>query len=560
MCVQEVERQALVTVATTEGYSPTAVGSIIDDLRRYAIDNARGLPAQQADALGGSGASAVHQHTPGGTHQHTPGGLIAAGGAYNDVDFDKPVVQTKSAVEYQHTYFEIAMRRRAQEAAQAAGATGRAIDEAGSTQADEAVVGGGRVFGSVAVSASGSTALIDAAEVGLSSSWYTREFEDVLPLPHPSPRECNVHSCVLLADDIACQRNGSCSLPLGHLEGMGSQFAAPIPVEEMADAAYAASDDGGARPPPADPRRFWKRFVGGYRPVVVRGGASSLIDEPWDDAFLKRHCRLDGGMAWRALIERNNRVVQNDRHPLMYDWTFCTFIHNYTRPDYKNMLYVVTPLTERGVALPRHLRVPDVLRCAELHGTIYEARLWMSGGNTTSSLHFDTHDNLMLQLDGSKEVYLWHPRESAKFYSDFHNKFGLSPISADRVDLDRFPEFAAAATHRALMRKGDSLYIPDGWWHLIRSHGRNVAVAVEFEPFERNGESHWPDEVLGRYRWPGLFWAEQVRIKYEMRQRLGPRQYTSPITRVPIRCESLEEHPMLFSALAQQMERLSSSH
>ena len=159
MCVQEVERQALVTVATTEGYSPTAVGSIIDDLRRYAIDNARGLPAQQADALGGSGASAVHQHTPGGTHQHTPGGLTAAGGAYDDDDFDKPVVQTKSAVEYQHTYFEIAMRRRAQEAAQAAGATGRAIDEAGSTQADEAVVGGGRVFGSVAVSASGSTAV-----------------------------------------------------------------------------------------------------------------------------------------------------------------------------------------------------------------------------------------------------------------------------------------------------------------------------------------------------------------------------------------------------------------
>ena len=343
------------------------------------------------------------------------------------------------------------------------------------------------------------------------------------------------------------------AFPLGHLEPMGNQFANPIDVDEMTSAGSSDSSGGST----SEAQQFWRRYVAGYRPVLIRGGSASLISEPWDDAFLQRHCRLESGMAWRALIEKNNRVVQNDRHPLMYDWNFCTFIYNYTRPDYKNMLYVVTPLNERGVALPRHIRVPEVLRCAELHQMVAEARLWMSGGNTTSSLHFDTHDNVMLQLDGTKEVFMWHPRESHKFYSDFHNKFGLSPISADRVDLDRFPEFANAATHRAIMHKGDALFIPDGWWHMVRSHGRNVAIAIEFEPFGHDGERHWPADVSSRYRWPGLFWAEQVRIKYEMRERLGPTRYTSPITNAPIRCDSFAKHPTFFSELAPQMQALS---
>ena len=146
--------------------------------------------------------------------------------------------------------------------------------------------------------------------------------------------------------------------------------------------------------------------------------------------------------------------------------------------------------------------------------------------------------SVLLQIDGTKELFLFHPNESHHFYSDFHNKFGLSPISADRVDLDRYPDFARAATHRMLLRPGDLGYIPDGWWHLVKSHRRNVAVAIEFEPFSRDGERVWPVDVLARYRWPGLFWAEQVRIKYEMRERLGATRYASATTGVPVRCES----------------------
>ena len=161
------------------------------------------------------------------------------------------------------------------------------------------------------------------------------------------------------------------------------------------------------------------------------------------------------------------------------------------------MLYLVTSIAQRGLRLAERLAVPEVLRCAELYHALYDARLWMSLGNTTSSMHFDTHENLLLQLSGEKEVLLWHPDESANFYLDHHEKFGLSPINVDRVDLERFPSVANATTYIANLSAGDAVYIPDGWWHVVRSHSRNVAIALEFAPYGGEADA-WPTAVLER--------------------------------------------------------------
>jgi hypothetical protein len=310
-----------------------------------------------------------------------------------------------------------------------------------------------------------------------------------------------------------------------------------------------------------DAKSFWDLYVAELKPVLVKGGGAPSAVLPWDDSFLARRCALERGRPWRALIEKNNRIVQNDRHPLMLTWTFCDFLRSYAEPEYENMLYTVTPLFEPGVTLLRYLRVPEMLRCDELHSSIYQARMWMSRGNTTSSLHFDTHDNLMLQLDGTKELFLWHPNQSAYMYSDFHTKFGLSPINTDRVDLERFPEFAKSHAHRALLRPGDALYIPDGWWHVVHSYpGRNLAVAIEFQPLDGDVERHWPPEVVSRFHWKGLFWAEQVKIRYEMRERLGRSHYASAQSESQeagrpgstITCDKLAP-PALFADLSEQL-------
>ena len=120
----------------------------------------------------------------------------------------------------------------------------------------------------------------------------------------------------------------------------------------------------------------------------------------------------------------------------------CKFIRSYTLPEFADKLYAITPLNHNDNRLRDALGVPPAMRCADLFETVRESRLWMSSGNTSSSLHFDTHDNLLMQIDGEKTVLLWPPSESVKFYMDYHDRWGLSPLSVDRVDLLQFPLFA----------------------------------------------------------------------------------------------------------------------
>ena len=127
------------------------------------------------------------------------------------------------------------------------------------------------------------------------------------------------------------------------------------------------------------------------------------------------------------------------------------------------------------------------------------------------------------------------------------DKFGLSPINVDRVDLQRFPQMVNAPPLVAHMSAGDSLYLPDGWWHVVFSHpGRNVAVALEMHPFIGEMEL-WPPETIRMRNSPGLYWAETTRIQGTMRDLLGER-FRSRATKKPFVCEVLAEVPKLASS------------
>ena len=363
-----------------------------------------------------------------------------------------------------------------------------------------------------------------------------------LPVPQPSPRFCEVHACELVEGDDACTpvRTAECTKPAGHLLPIGRQFASVRPAQLYNHAASGKA--------PLDAAGFWRGSLSRATPLMIKGGAARWTDlERWSDEALLAECALEDGEPWRVLVEKQNRITQNDRHPLMPDWDFCRFLREYRKPEYKNMLYLVTSIAQRGLRLAERLAVPEVLRCAELYHALYDARLWMSLGNTTSSMHFDTHENLLLQLSGEKEVLLWHPDESANFYLDHHEKFGLSPINVDRVDLERFPSVANATTYIANLSAGDAVYIPDGWWHVVRSHSRNVAIALEFAPYGGEADA-WPTAVLERKGTPGVFWAEQTRIAARMREQHAER-IPSRRTRRPIQCDAPIEG--LPSSLAQ---------
>jgi len=250
-------------------------------------------------------------------------------------------------------------------------------------------------------------------------------------MPQESPRHCEVHSCVLIDGDGPCaEGRAECTAPRGHLQKIGNQVDSLEPVAEY---------DMSSRPLNAS--SFWADALSKSRPLLLRGGAASATElSRWTDEALLEVCKHESGAPLRVIVEKQNRVTQNDRYPMISDWDFCKFLDEYRKPEYDNMLYLLLSLAKRGLRLSSRLGLPSVLACDDLYHSLYDANLWMSRGNTSSSVHFDANENLLMQIDGEKEVLMWHPNASGHLYMDHHNKRAISPVNVDRVDLQRFPE------------------------------------------------------------------------------------------------------------------------
>lgn len=132
--------------------------------------------------------------------------------------------------------------------------------------------------------------------------------------------------------------------------------------------------------------------------------------------------------------------------------------------------------------------------------------VWLSAGGTTSNLHYDPSENWHCVLAGTKHVTLYPPSDSAKLYPVVFNKAGqdvdyqyfvrpngsltewlLPPqyrdhkvyaaVSEELPDLTRFPRFGDARRTDVTLGAGDCLWIPQLWWHNIRSPKGAVNLA-----------------------------------------------------------------------------------
>ena len=174
------------------------------------------------------------------------------------------------------------------------------------------------------------------------------------------------------------------------------------------------------------PEEFYENFKR-KRPYLVRN-RTRIPDIYQNDNNLKLYAG-----DWSVIVEQQNRIIHDHREPFWTNWNFSKFLSSYKTSPY----YLVSS------DIPASLHIDyqyELGGCKVLDHAVREDRIWMSNGNTSSSLHFDTHDVLLHQIYGTKEIFLWNPKITPAAYMDFHTRYGLSPINTDKVDKIRFPE------------------------------------------------------------------------------------------------------------------------
>ncbi|KAK9055751.1 hypothetical protein SSX86_026836 [Deinandra increscens subsp. villosa] len=112
--------------------------------------------------------------------------------------------------------------------------------------------------------------------------------------------------------------------------------------------------------------------------------------------------------------------------------------------------------------------------------TLASINLWMNSAQTRSSTHYDPHHNLLCVVSGSKQVDLWPPSSSPFLYPMhlYGEASNHSAVPIDRPDLSVHPraEDSKKYSQRVILRAGDALFIPEGWFHQVDSESLTVAV------------------------------------------------------------------------------------
>lgn len=100
--------------------------------------------------------------------------------------------------------------------------------------------------------------------------------------------------------------------------------------------------------------------------------------------------------------------------------------------------------------------------------------LWI-GSNTRSGLHYDSKDNFLSQIYGTKKVILIAPEDTEYLYP-IPDNFTKSLVDPLMPNLKDFPKFRKAHLLEGQIHKGDTLFIPRGWWHYIYSQGPSISM------------------------------------------------------------------------------------
>ncbi|KJZ76268.1 hypothetical protein HIM_04350 [Hirsutella minnesotensis 3608] len=147
-------------------------------------------------------------------------------------------------------------------------------------------------------------------------------------------------------------------------------------------------------------------------------------------------------------------------------------------------LYIAQSLLED---LPQPLKddvpVPQVVKCSG-RGDVYSSSIWMGTEPTYTPLHRDPNPNLFFQLHGTKVVRLMPPAQGQRLYMEVQHKLGRTGNSRIRT-TDMMEGSERNLMHEAVWSKdsqhpetqeaelhaGQALFIPEGFWHSVRSKG-----------------------------------------------------------------------------------------
>ena len=224
------------------------------------------------------------------------------------------------------------------------------------------------------------------------------------------------------------------------------------------------------------------------------------------DTFLKEYfskekpCILDNfSKEWLCLTKWNYSYFQKTYPNLKvrYNVETCGKKKSKMSPPYAGemLFYDFIEILKSNKESDKRLFNFNLLhKCIELNDDFMLDKKWIQGfyikwkmlffGAKESKvrLHYDVDfcPNFLTQLEGEKTVWLLNPNQSKYLYQ---YPFSVhSPIDIKNPDIEKYPLFKKAKIERFVITKGQTLFIPPGWWHYIEYTSSGYGISIKSSP------------------------------------------------------------------------------
>ena len=239
---------------------------------------------------------------------------------------------------------------------------------------------------------------------------------------------------------------------------------------------------------------FLENYYAANRPLVLTDLMNNWKARTlWNPNYLKTACGSEMVEVMAGRDSDRRYEINSEAHKSSMQ--FGDYIDRITQNGPSNDCYLVANnnlLKRKGM---KHLYddieiFPEYLDREHADGGVF---FWFGPAGTVTPLHHDTMNIFMAQVYGRKRVTLIPSYQIHRVYNDI----GVySEVDCENPDYSKHPEFKDIQVQRLVLKPGEVLFIPVGWWHHVRS--LDVSITVSFTNFQFPNNYEWSHPYIQR--------------------------------------------------------------
>uniref|UniRef100_A0A2C9M1Y7 JmjC domain-containing protein n=1 Tax=Biomphalaria glabrata TaxID=6526 RepID=A0A2C9M1Y7_BIOGL len=249
------------------------------------------------------------------------------------------------------------------------------------------------------------------------------------------------------------------SLPEGHLRPLGWQRRPDGPVHEESEM--------------PSTKEFYESYVSANKPAVFRNAVSDApVFTQWQDDKYLTEKYANVNVSVHAQTVRKREKIETTQQVMKLK----KFLYDYMYEEW----YLSTVIPRE---MMQELPLPKCVRCGTIAERLISAQLWMSSGGTSSRIHSHEEHLVHCVLFGRRDFILiegWH-KKHLEFEDDYPGSMGgHSDINTEIINTFKLKTIGRVPWTWATLYPGDCIFVPAGYIHQVRSHGRSISLTIEF--------------------------------------------------------------------------------